>query len=48
MNGGDCFAACLVVLALWVLLSGLDDLFLQLALLFRRPAGLPAGRLKRN
>ena len=41
MNGGDCFAACLVVLALWVLLSGLDDLFLQLALLFRRPAGLP-------
>ena len=41
MNGGDCFAACLVVLALWVLLSGLDDLFLQLALLFRRSAGLP-------
>lgn len=41
MNGGDGFAACLMVLALWVLLSGLDDLFLQLALLFRRPAGLP-------
>ena len=39
MNGGEWFAVCLAGLTLWVLLSGLDELFLQGTLLVRRAAG---------
>ena len=36
-----CGAACLVVLAIWILLSGLDDLFIDLVYFLRRRKSFP-------